>query len=301
MSLPPLGFVGVGNMGRHMAHRLAMAGYTVRVYDISAEAVTKAAAQHDRIIAVQGPREVAAESEIVVTMLPAGPEVEAAVFAAGGLAEGFGSGKLLIDMSSAQPWMTTALGERLAAIGVDMVDAPVSGGGWGAEAGELTIMAGGAAAAVERAMPLFDAMGSHCFHLGPLGSGHVAKTLNNLLSGVTFMASAEVLAIGKRFGVDPKVLADTLNVSTGQNFSLANFEKWIFTREFDSGFALDLKIKDLDIAMRVARETETAVPLSGACHALWVAARSHLGPGRCITEMVRWVEEMTGTELTPNA
>jgi 3-hydroxyisobutyrate dehydrogenase len=179
-----------------------------------------------------------------------------------------------------------------------MMDAPVSGGVAKACNGTLAIIAGGTEEILECCRPIFDVLGDRIFFSGPLGSGHAVKALNNMLSAVGLIAAAEMLLVGRRFGVDPKVMNDILNASTGRNNSTENkIEKYILSRSFSSGFSLDLMVKDLNTAMELARELEVPALLSNSCRELCAAARLSLGRGLDHTEVVRWFEELSQTRL----
>jgi 3-hydroxyisobutyrate dehydrogenase len=179
-----------------------------------------------------------------------------------------------------------------------MLDAPVSGGVPKAVDGTLAIIVGGDAAVAERCRPLFEAMGAQIFMAGALGSGHALKALNNLVSAAGLIAAAEALLIGHRFGLDPTVMIDVLNASTGRNNSTENkFKRFILSRRFDSGFSLDLMVKDLTTAVKLARETGAPAVFSGVCRELWAAAQAVLEAESDHTDVVRWFEEMAKTEL----
>lgn len=178
------------------------------------------------------------------------------------------------------------------------MDAPVSGGVSKARDGTLAIMAGGSPEVLERCRPVFAAMGERIFFSGPLGSGHAVKALNNMLSAAGFIAAAEVLLVGRRFGVDPKVMNDILNASTGRNNSTENkIEKYVLSRSFSSGFSLDLMLKDLNTAVDLSRELEVPTPFCNACRELWAAAQSSLGRGLDHTDVARWFEQLAHVRL----
>ena len=159
-------------------------------------------------------------------------------------------------------------------------------------------MAGGEPAALERVMPLLEVMGKQVFHLGGVGAGHTMKCLNNLITAMTFMATAEGLAIGKKLGLDPEVMTDVLNVSTGMSWiSQTHIKQRITSRTFDDAFKLELMVKDIGIAMRLAGDEPVPVPLCGVGQQLWRAAAQHAEKGSSISEMVRWVEDMTGVTI----
>ena len=297
MGLRTIGIVGLGAMGRPMAERVAGAGYALRLHD-SAPDRAAAAAEATGGLAANGPEAVAAGSDAVITMLPTGADVAAAALEPGGIAAGFADRGILIDMSSSEPSGTVALAAALAGRGIGMIDAPVSGGRKGAVAGTLTIMAGGDAALVEQCRPVLEAMGSRVVHTGAIGSGHALKALNNTVSAAGLLIAAEAFLVGKRFGLEPEIMAEAVNASTGMNHATLNkLAPFVFSRRFDSGFALDLMVKDLDIALGLARDTATAVPLAALSRQIWAQAQQNLDPGRDHTEIVRWLERLARAEL----
>jgi 3-hydroxyisobutyrate dehydrogenase and related beta-hydroxyacid dehydrogenases len=195
-----IGFAGLGVMGRPMASHLAAAGHAMTLYDIAPGLARDVASALPGTHVAATPAELAARSDIVVTMVPNGAVVQELVCGDDGLLRGLRPGSLVLDTSSSEPWLTEATGRLLAAAGAAMVDAPVSGAQWGAEAAELVFMCGGAEADIERVRPLLERMGKAVFHLGPLGAGHAMKCLNNLVTASNFLAVVEALAIGKRAG-----------------------------------------------------------------------------------------------------
>jgi 3-hydroxyisobutyrate dehydrogenase len=294
-----IGFIGLGVMGGPMAGHLARAGHTLTVLDSDAARARSLAAEIGAT-AVGTPAEVAAASEIVLTMLPDGQVVQQVVFGAGGLVEGLRPGALLLDTSSAEPWLTRDTGARLGDRGATMVDAPVSGAAWGAQAAELVFMVGGSEVDVARVRPLLDLMGSAVHHLGPLGSGHAMKCLNNCITAMTFAATSEALVAGQRYGLDPAVMVDVLNQSTGGSWvAQTHFHQRIFNRRFDDPFKLALMLKDVGIATRLAREVSAPMPMAGLGEQLWRMADLQAGPGASVSELVRWVESLSDTELRP--
>ena len=298
MEKPAIGFIGLGIMGTPMARHLAQAGYALTVYDNQPAAIERTAADLPGVVLADSPAQVAERSQIVVTMLPNGRVVRKVALDDGGLVEGFHSGSPLLDTSSSEPWITMETAKTLAGHGVSMVDAPVSGAQAGAQSASLVFMAGGDPADLARVNPLLEIMGEKTFHLGPLGSGHTMKCLNNLVTAITFMATAEALSIGKQFSLDPAVMTDVLNVSTGKSWiSETQFHQRIFNRKFDDHFKLNLMLKDIGIAMDLAESQGIPIPLSSVGHHLWQAAARHAAPDASISEMVRWVEHMTGIKL----
>jgi 3-hydroxyisobutyrate dehydrogenase len=301
---PRIGFIGLGIMGAPMAGHLARAGYPLTLHDIDHTRADRAEADavrvgHDGVRVAATPKAVAEASDIVVTMLPSGTYVRDVTLGRAGLIEGFLPGALLLDTSSSEPWLTVETAAALAARGVSMVDAPVSGAQAGAEAAELVFMVGGAPEAVARVSPVLDVLGRQTFHLGPIGAGHAMKCINNLVTAMTFMATAEGLTIGTRYGLDPEVMTDVLNVSTGMSWiSQTHIKQRIISRTFDDPFKLELMVKDVGIALELARREELPLPLATVGGDLWRAAGRHADEGAGISEMVRWLEHVTGTQIT---
>jgi 3-hydroxyisobutyrate dehydrogenase len=297
-----VGFIGLGNMGGPMAARLSGAGFDLAIFDSDSKALQGFARQYG-IQPAGCIRELGAGAEAVITMLPDGQVVKKVVQGDDEnhrdvLMDSMSAGAVLVDMSSSAPGGTQNLGKRLAAHGIHMLDAPVSGGVPRAVAGTLAIMAGGEPDVVSRCMPLFNAMGDRIFETGPLGSGHAMKVLNNMVSAAGLIAAAEALLIGSHFDLKPEVMINILNASTGRNNSTENkFKQFIFSRTFNSGFSLDLMVKDLTTALELSREKGVPAIFSGVCRELWATARSRLENGADHTAVVRWFEEMADFEL----
>ena len=292
-----IGFVGVGVMGSRMARNLVQAGHDLTIYDAN-PAVTADVAKDIGAKTAASPREVAAVSEIVITMLPNGNVVRDVIFGENGLAAGFNAGSLLLDTSSAEPWITREIGDRLSEQKVDMVDAPVSGAEEGARSATLVFMCGGSDEALARARPLLDAMGKHVFHVGPLGAGHTMKAINNVTTALSFLCTAEALLIGKSYGLNAKAMLDVMNVSTGYSFATQNrFLNDVITRKFEDQFKLDLMLKDMGIAEQLASAHKLPVPMTEVGRVRWQKAVEALGPGAVTTEIVRFVEQEMGVEL----
>ncbi len=298
-----IGFVGLGVMGTPMVSHLHRHGHTVAMHDLQHEHARQLATRlGERAHACATPREVAARSDIVITMLPHGGVVQEVTFGPDGLASGFKPGSLLLDTSSAEPWLTLDTAKRLGEQRVSMVDAPVSGAQWGAEAANLVFMVGGAAADLERVRPVLACMGPSIFHLGELGAGHSMKCINNLITAITLTATAEGLAIGKACGLDPAAMVNVMNVSTsGSWISQTHIEQRVLSRTFDDPFKLALMLKDMGIANALARDHQIPAPVSGLGFQLWQAASRAAGDGASVSEIVRWIEQMAGTQITPGA
>ena len=287
-----VGFVGIGNMGWPMAANLVRAGFQVAVADaVSGRAARFAAEVGGR--ACDGAASVAAGADVLVTSLPTSTDVSEVVEQA---ESALRRGCVVIDMTSGVPAVTRSLAERLAAAGVAMIDAPVSGGVARARSGELAIMIGGSDEDVERAEPVLRAMGTSLHRCGGVGAGQATKALNNLVSAAGFLISVEALLIGQQFGLDPEVLVNVLNASSGMNNTTkSKIIPFVLSRRFDSGFGLDLMVKDLGIALDLG--PGTATPFAALCRELWAGAASALGPGLDHTEIARFSELLGGAEL----
>ncbi len=294
-----LGFIGLGVMGRPMVSHLAAAGHAVILHDRAAGLAEEIAASLRTARVAPTPAALASECDVVVTMVPNGSVVRELVVGRHGLLEGLRPGSLLLDTSSSEPWLTEESGRLLGAAGVAMVDAPVSGAQWGAEAAELVFMCGGASADLERVRPLLAVMGKEVFHLGPLGAGHAMKCLNNLVTAMNLLAVTEGLAIGKRYGLDPSAMVDVLDRSTGMSWvSQTHLRQRVISRSFDDPFKLALMVKDIGIAMQLARSENVPAPLSAVGQELWRAAALDAAPDASVSELARWVERMAKTEIT---
>jgi 3-hydroxyisobutyrate dehydrogenase len=296
--LATVGFIGLGNMGWPMAACLHRAGFVVLVADSRREVALNFVQQ----VGGDAPdtvRALAAQCDIVVTMLPTSAIVNRVVATdEDSVLSGLRPGSIIVDMTSGVPSETQAIATRVAELGSTLIDAPVSGGVPRAKTGQLAIMVGGEAAAIDRAEPVLQAMGSSVLRTGKVGSAHAMKALNNLVSTGGFIIGIEALLVGKRFGLDPAVMVDVLNAATGMNNSTQKkFKQFVLSRSFDSGFALDLLIKDLSIALQVARETATPVPMSSLVRELTLAAQAMLEPGADHTAIAQVSERLAGDEL----
>jgi 3-hydroxyisobutyrate dehydrogenase len=273
-----VGFVGLGNMGRPMAHNLVAAGFALTVRDADEDRQERFAAEHGCAAAAAAAE--LADVEIVVTMLPDDRVVREVILDwDGGIALALAPGSVVLDMSSSNPDGTLALGRELATRGIALVDAPVSGGVPRAESATLAIMIGGDDEdAVSRAQPVLAALGDRHFRTGPLGSGHAMKALNNYVGGTAYVAVAEALAIGGRYGLQPSTMVDVLNASTGRSFnSEVVFKEHVLTGRYGTGFALGLLAKDVGIAAALDESNGVEAPVCRLVSDRWAAAASELG------------------------
>jgi 3-hydroxyisobutyrate dehydrogenase len=293
-----VGFIGVGNMGWPMAACIAAAGNQLAVFDIDAQRVS-AFAQETGAKAAADPKALAGASKVIITMLPTSDSVEQALNGPQGVLEGLSSDSVLLEMSSGVPTQTRKFAELVAKRGATLIDAPVSGGVARAKTGELAIMVGGEKGVVDRIEPLLLKMGSSILRTGGVGSAHAMKALNNLVSAGGFLIGIEALLIGKRFGLDPDLMIDVLNASTGMNNSTQRkFKQFVLSRKFNSGFGLDLMVKDLSIALEVGKQTSASTPFAALCRELCASAAALLGPGQDHTALAKMCERLAGTELS---
>jgi 3-hydroxyisobutyrate dehydrogenase len=291
-----VGFVGLGTMGGPMCRRLADTGIEVVAYDVDGDAAA-AAARGAGVRIAASPAAVGEAARVVVLMLPDGAAVREAVLGDDALLVGMRDGSLLVDMSSSDPLGTLELASTVGDHGVAFVDAPVSGSPAAAGEGRLTVMAGGDDEPVGRCRPVLDALGT-VVRTGPLGSAHAVKALNNTLAAVALAASGEALLVARRFGLDPGVVLEVLNRSTGRNDATENkLAQFVLSRAFASGFKLELMAKDLRTAVRLADATRTPAPFGRACLDLWTSARHRLGPGVDNTAVVLAMEQDAGVTL----
>lgn len=294
---PPatIAFIGLGMMGKPMASRLAAAGFKLRLYDLSQKAISDFVGAHPTAVATASPRAAAQGADAVVTMLPDGKAVRQALIDAPDAARhGMAAGTLAIDMSSSNPVDTQKLARDLAAVGVAVLDAPVSGGVKRAVDGSLSIMVGGNAADLERARPAFAAMGKTITLCGPAGAGHALKALNNYLSAAGLVAMCEALVVGEAFGLDPGTMVDVFNTSTGKsNATEVKGRQFVVPRNFAAGFTTGLMAKDLRTAGEVANHLQLNMPGLKQAVAYWSDAANRLGGSADHTEIFRYAEMLS--------
>lgn len=285
-----IGFIGIGTMGVPMVRCLHQAGYSLILHDINYAA---AAALATEVGAAQAKtlEEIAKACDVIILMLPNSAVVSSVIGSAkgDGLAPHLKLGAIIVDMSSSDPMETRKLGESLQAQGSTLLDAPVSGGLRKAVAGTLSILLGGDnTEALEKVFPILSAMGT-VLRTGGLGSGHATKALNNYVSAAGLAAACEAVIVGREFGLDPDILVDAINASTGRNNSTENkLKQFVLNEEFaTAGFALDLMAKDVALAASLADAMGKALPGLTAARSLWAEAKSELGAGTDHTEIYR--------------
>jgi 2-hydroxy-3-oxopropionate reductase len=261
-----VGFIGLGVMGKPMARNLIKGGFSLIVHDRIAEPVAEVVAagarQADSLAAC-------AEADVVVTMLPDTPDVEAVLFGGGRLAEAMRPGTVLVDMSTISPIATRDFAARLAERGVAMLDAPVSGGYQGAEAGTLSIMVGGDERALKRCRPVLSAMGTTISHIGESGAGQVCKACNQVAVAIAIEAVAESLTLAKKSGVDPAKVRQALLGGFAQSRALDLHGQRVLDGNFKAGFRVRLQQKDLKIALETAQASGAPLPTTALIQQLY--------------------------------
>lgn len=291
---PRIGFVGLGNIGFPMCRRLLESGYEVIAYDANPEAVSKLG---DTPAEPADSLKALAAADVVLLSLPGSDVVEEVVLGEGGLAEGLSPGKVLIDTSSSRPSSTRDLAKKLAESGVEMLDAPVSGGVLRAEEGKLAVMVGGREEVFERCREVLESFGEKIFHVGDHGAGHLVKSLNNLLSATTLASAAEAVILAEKAGVAPEALLEVINAGNGRSYSTeVKFPKFILDRSFDDGFALGLMVKDLKIALETAAEMGHPMFSGSSISQLWQAAAARGYGLEGHTSIYAFLETLSGED-----
>jgi len=253
-----LGFTGLGIMGKPMAGHLLDAGHTVHVYDVVPEAVKEMASKG--AVACGSNKEVAQKSDIIFIMVPDTPDVEAVLFGKDGVTEGVRPGSIVVDMSSISPIATKEFAKKLDAMGVKMLDAPVSGGQVGAEKATLSIMVGGEPEVLEQIKPYFELMGKNIVHIGSNGDGQTCKVANQIVVGLTIGAISEALLFASKAGADPAKVREALLGGWAQSRILDIHGGRILERKFAPGFRIRHQQKDLNLALQSARSLGLSLP-----------------------------------------
>ena len=287
-----VGVIGTGIMGEPMARNLLKAGFTV-------EAFSRTPAKAKELLSLgatwrASPAEVARHCDVVVTMVSDSPDVEAVYLGASGVLEGLSKGQLCIDMSTVAPETVKFVAAEIERCGGRFLDAPVSGGKNGAEAGKLSIMVGGAASDVRRAQPIFDVLGKLTVHCGSVGNGQLTKLCNQILGAVNLLALSETMAFAKKVGLDLNTMHKALSAGAATSWMLENLGPRMIARDFAPMFMIDLQQKDLRIALAVARDKAVSLPGTGLVHQLF-ASNQERGEGRDGTQaLLKTMERLSG-------
>lgn len=291
-----IGFIGLGRMGNPMSRRLTDAGFSVTGYDVSATALQKAShLPHSGSLS-----EAVRSAQVIITILPDGRAVEGAVYGNGGLLTAARPGSTLIEMTSSHPRVTRRVAADLNARGVQVLDAPVSGGVRGAEQGTLCVMVGGPAALLELQRPVLECFG-RIVHVGDApGDGDVVKTINNLMSATTVWSAVEAVAIARRAGVAPERMLEAVNLSSGRsNTTETKVAQYMLPRRFTAGFTVAQYLKDLDICLDVAAGLDVPMLLGEALRQAWRAAAQSGLAAEDHTALITLVDRWLGGGETP--
>jgi 2-hydroxy-3-oxopropionate reductase len=289
-----IGFIGLGIMGAPMARNMVEAGYEVTVYNRSRSAVDEL--EKAGATGASSSREVAENSDVVITMLPDSPDVEAVVHGEDGVLAGLKSGALVVDMSTISPVVTEELAAKIQEAGASMLDAPVSGGDVGAQQGTLSIMVGGSETDFERAKPLFDVMGGTVNHVGPTAAGQVVKAANQVVVALTIEAVSEALVLGSKGGVAPEKILDVLGGGLAGNKVMEVKREKFLSHDFSPGFRSELHHKDLGIALAAAREYGISLPNTAAVDQMLQTMQRKGWGGEDHSALLRVIEDLSGHE-----
>jgi 2-hydroxy-3-oxopropionate reductase len=291
-----LGFIGLGIMGKPMANHMVVAGHIVYVYDLSEEPV-----KHLSSLGAKGCtccKEVAQRSEVIFVMVPDTPDVEMVLFGPEGLAEGLRPGAIVVDMSSTSPIATKEFAKRLAAMGVKMLDAPVSGGQVGAENATLSIMVGGDPDVFNQVKPYFELMGKNIVHIGGNGDGQICKVANQIVVAITIEAVAEGLLFASKAGADPKKVREALLGGFAQSRILELHGERMIKRTFDPGGRIRLHQKDLNLALQTARNLGLSLPNTATTQELFNAVAAQGGIDLDHSALVLALEKMANHKVS---
>jgi 3-hydroxyisobutyrate dehydrogenase len=290
-------FLGLGAIGRPIAARIAAAGHTLAVWNRTAERAADFARQHGARHA-SSPADAARDADVIVTCFSTSPDVYSILDGDDGLLAGVKRGSVVVDCTSGDPTTSKRIAERLAEKGVDYIDAPVSGGTSGAEKGTLTVMVGGDANALERAMPVIQAFGQKIVHCGAIGAGDTVKAVNQAFLAIHLLSAAEGLATLVKEGVDPAKALEVINASSGRSNSSMNLiPERVLTRAFPRTFKLALLEKDIGIAAGMARENRVPAPVMQVTADIFRVARRAFGEEVDHVEIVKLIEQWSGVEI----
>jgi len=290
-----VGFIGLGIMGKPMAKNLIEAGYELVVYNRTREKAEELASEGATVAG--SPKEVAEQSDMIITMLPDSPQVEEVLTGEDGVLEGIREGALILDMSTISPVVTEELSEKAQEKGASMLDAPVSGGDVGAIEGTLAIMVGGSEEDFERAGPLFEVMGKTVTHVGPSGTGQVVKAANQIVVALTIEAVSEALVLGSKGGVAPEKILDVLGGGLAGNKVMELKREKMLEHSFDPGFRIELHHKDLGIALAAGREYGVTLPVTAIVDQMLETLKMRGKGDRDHSAILTLIEESSGHEI----
>jgi len=292
-----IGFIGVGIMGRPMVNNLVKAGYPVTIFDIVHASVEEL--EKEGVPAAVSSKEVAEKSDVIITMLPEDPHVEAAILGENGVFAGARAGQLVIDMSTISPVVSRKIAEEGQKRELRVLDAPVSGGDKGAIAGTLSIMVGGDAADFEAARRIFEAMGKTIIHCGPHGAGQVVKACNQIVVALTIEAVSEALVLGSKAGVQPDIILEVLGGGLAGNKVMEVRGPNFLNHDFEPGFKIKLHRKDLGIVLATAEEYGVALPVTALVNQMFTTlvneGQAELDHSALLTHIEKLSRHVVGT------
>lgn len=295
-----VGFVGLGRMGFPMARNLIQAGFPLVAHNRSRASVDRLAALGARVASTAA--EVARSVDVLVSCVLTPEQVEQVYLGPQGAIEGARAGQVFVDTSTIYPEISRKVAAALDAKGVAFVDAPVSGGPRGAENGTLSVMVGGEAAALERVRPVLEVFGKNLFHMGPVGAGCSAKLCNQILTGSAHVLVAEAMVLGTKLGLDPQRLFEVLQLSSGQCRALDRaVPEAILPRNFEAAYTVDGMIKDLECALRTARDNDVRLTLPALAQQIYVEARGLGLSDRHLAAVILPMEKIAGVEVGKSA
>jgi len=293
----PIGFIGLGIMGKPMAKNLVAAGYELVIHNRSQAVVEELVGEYPQMTVAHSPREVAERTSLTITMLPDSPDVQTVIFGTDGLLEGTRHGSLLVDMSTIAPKTAIDVYEALLARGASALDAPVSGGEPGAINATLSIMAGGSAADFERARPVFEALGTTIVHVGGPGAGQTVKACNQVAVAVIYAAVSEALVLGAKAGVDPEKIIEVLNGGLAASRIMELRGPGMIAGRFQPGFRVNLHRKDLGIIMETGKEYGVALPVTALVSQLFDAVAANGGGDLDHSALITAIEQLSNYSI----
>lgn len=295
MTKPRIGFIGLGIMGKPMCANLIKAGYSLTVWNRSQPGI-------DTVVgygaaAGESPADVAAKSDIIITIVTDSPDVEKVILGPNGVLEGVKPGSVVIDMSTISPSVTREVAAALLSKDVEMLDAPVSGGDVGAKAGTLSIMVGGKDEVFERCLPVFQAMGKNIVHIGPNGAGQTCKLCNQIAVAVNMLAGCEAIMFAAKSGIDPKKMLDAISAGAAGSWMISNLGPRIVNGDFAPGFMIKLAQKDLRLVLETANEIQLPLPGTALMNQVWRAVEAAGGGDLGTQAAIQPLEKWAGFEL----
>jgi 3-hydroxyisobutyrate dehydrogenase len=293
-----VGFIGTGRMGSHMARHILEAGYDLTVHDLKKEAAASLLEKGAKW--AETPKAVAEACDVVISSLPSPVEVHEVVYGASGLMSGWKTGDIYVDMTTGSPDAIRRIATDAGAKGVGVLDAPVTGGTEGAEQGTLVIIVGGDKAYAEKVEGVFRAMGTRIYHAGGVGSGNVAKLVNNIISLTSNAIMAEAFVLGVKAGVDPQTLWEVASTGTANNWDLQRYPKFTFIGNFEPGFRLSLGLKDIGLAVQLGREYGVPLSVGASVEQSFRAAQAAGFGDKSVYSIIQYLEQLVGVQVRSN-